>query len=446
MDRPGDVHDAYDIEDSKLGEGTFAVVRKATRRHSKGSREVVRAIKTVAKQYVQDVAEFKREVEVMKVMDHPNIIKLFETFENKRNIYLVMELCEGGELFARILEAGRFSEREAAIVMQQVLRAVFYMHEHNITHRDLKPENFLFMTTEPIETNVLKLIDFGLACHSTPGKVHRAFVGTPGYVSPQVVTRRYDRQCDLWSCGVIMYILLSGSSPFGGANEKEVIAKVRQGQINTSSTRWHPVSADAKDLIRQLLKRNPAERYNAEQALSHPWIKHTALDAEGVSLEEGFVASLRSFRLQNELKKAALHVIADQLNNAETKKIRETFSALDTAGCGVLTLANLKDGLSRAGLQDVAPDLQQLLDGADILGSEAITYSEFLAAMLDNKHHLQEEVCRTAFNVFDLDGDGRISQKELLKLISGEVAQDTGETLDFEDFMTIVRTEGADNA
>merc|ERR1719334_1449185 len=149
-------------------------------------------------------------------MDHPNIIKLFETFEDHRNIYLVMELCSGGELFDRIIATGHFSEKEAAVLMQQIIRAVYYMHENSICHRDLKPENFLFMTKDPIESNYLKIIDFGLSCKFSPDKVMETKAGTPYYVAPQVLSGKYDHQSDIWSCGVIMYVLLCGYPPFFG--------------------------------------------------------------------------------------------------------------------------------------------------------------------------------------------------------------------------------------
>merc|ERR550537_1578954 len=133
------------------------------------------------------------------MMDHPNIIKLYETFEDHRNIYLIMEICSGGELFDRIIETGHFTEVQAAIVMQQIMRGMFYMHEIKLTHRDLKPENFLFQTKDPIEKCTLKIIDFGLSCKFTEGGVLTTKAGTPYYVAPQVLAGKYDQSADLWS-------------------------------------------------------------------------------------------------------------------------------------------------------------------------------------------------------------------------------------------------------
>merc|ERR1712032_1541618 len=256
----------------------------------------------------------KQEIAIMKMMDHPNIVKLFETFEDHRNIYLVMELCSGGELFDRIIDAGHFTEVQAAILMQQILRAMFYMHENHICHRDLKPENFIFQTKDPIEKTLLKIIDFGLSCKFEPGQVLTTKAGTPYYVAPQVLAGKYDHQSDMWSCGVIMFVLLCGYPPFYGETDADVLSKVRLGNFSFNAADWKNVSEDAKNLIRMLLKMNPKDRYTAEQALNHEWVKDKAPKAKNISIGAQMFDNLKSFRSQNKLKKAALHIIANQLN------------------------------------------------------------------------------------------------------------------------------------
>merc|ERR1712032_682221 len=281
----------------------------------------------------------KQEIAIMKMMDHPNIVKLFETFEDHRNIYLVMELCSGGELFDRIIDAGHFTEVQAAILMQQILRAMFYMHENHICHRDLKPENFIFMTKDPIEKALLKIIDFGLSCKFEQGQVLTTKAGTPYYVAPQVLAGKYDHQSDIWSCGVIMFVLLCGYPPFYGETDADVLSKVRLGNFSFNAADWKNISEDAKNLIRMLLKMNPKDRYTAEQGLNHAWIKEKAPKATNTNLEQGFVDNLRGFRSQNKLKKAALQCIAGNLEEAQIKALRETFMALDHNGDGLLTSA-----------------------------------------------------------------------------------------------------------
>merc|ERR1719460_2395971 len=255
---------------------------------------------------------------------------------------MILELCSGGELFDRIIEAGSFTEVQAAIAMQHLFRAIFYMHENHITHRDLKPENFLFTSKEPIEKCTLKVIDFGLACKFQQDQVLSTKAGTPYYVAPQVLAGKYDCASDLWSLGVIMYVVLCGYPPFYGETDADVLAKVRLGNFSFNAADWKNVSEDAKNLIRMLLKMNPRDRYTAEQALNHEWIKEKAPKANKVSLQTNFVDNLRGFRSQNKFKKAALHIIAGQLNEDQIKALRETFMALDGNGDGLLTAIEMK--------------------------------------------------------------------------------------------------------
>jgi len=403
---------------------------------------------------------FKQEIALMKIMDHPNIIKLYETFEDHRNIYLIMELCVGGELFDRIIEAGHFTESQAATLMQQIIRAIYYMHENHVCHRDLKPENFLFMTKEPIENNLLKIIDFGLSCKFEAGQVLSTKAGTPYYVAPQVLAGKYDHLSDVWSCGVIMYVLLCGYPPFFGETDSEVLSKVRLGAFSFNAADWKNVSDDAKNLIRLMLKMNPKDRYTAEQTLNHDWIKNKAPRANNVSLQSGFVDNLRGFRSQNKLKKAAMHIIAGQLNDNQIKNLRETFMALDENGDGLLTATEMKEGLAKAGLKEIPSDLQAILQDVDADGSGVIDYTEFLAATMDKKQYLQEDVCWSAFRLFDKNGDGQISMDELkqvlneggndiadaigkdLQAIISEVDANGDGQIDFQEFMTMMRGSG----
>jgi len=455
MDNPGKVLDYYDQDKKKLGEGSYGSVCKAKNKVS----GAYRAIKTISKAQMKNVDRFKQEIAIMKMMDHPNIIKLYESFEDHRNIYLVMELSSGGELFDRIIELGHFTEVQAAVLMQQIVRAVYYMHENHVCHRDMKPENFLFMTKEPIEKNLLKIIDFGLSCKFEVGKVMTTKAGTPYYVAPQVLGGKYDHLSDMWSVGVIMYVMLCGYPPFFGETDAEVLSKVRLGNFSFNAADWKNVSEDAKNLIRMLLKMNPRDRYTAEQALNHEWIKNKAPKAVNVSLQSNFVDNLRGFRSQNKLKKAALHIIAGQLNEDQIKSLREVFYQLDGNGDGLLTAAEMKEGLTKAGLKEIPPDLQAILEGVDSDGSGVIDYTEFLAATLDKRSYLQEDVCWSAFRLFDKNGDGRISADELRSVLDDDSVQDVAGAkaiaelmkeidgngdghIDFQEFMEMMRGAG----
>jgi len=217
-----------------------------------------------------------------------------------------------------------------------------------------------------------------------------------------------------------MYVLLCGYPPFFGENDADVLAKVRLGNFSFNVSDWKNISEDAKNLIRFMLKMNPKDRYTAEQALHHEWIQGHAPKATGVSLEAGFVDHLRSFRGQNKLKKAALQIIAQQLNDTQIKALRDTFMALDGNGDGLLTAAEMKEGLQKAGLKDIPPDMQQIMEDIDSDGSGVIDYTEFLAATLDKRLYVKEDVCWTAFRTFDLDGDGKITQDEIRAVLNDD--------------------------
>jgi calcium-dependent protein kinase len=265
--------------------------------------------------------------------------------------------------------------------------------------------------------------------------------GTPYYVSPQVLDRYYDASCDLWSCGIIMYELLCGYPPFYGENDADVLSKVRLGNFSFNASDWKNVSEDAKNLIRNTLKMNPRDRYTAEQALNHEWIKNKAPKAANVSLQSNFVDNLRSFRSMNKLKKAALHIIAGQLNEDQIKQLRDVFMALDDNGDGLLTVNEMKVGLQKSGLKEIPADMKQIMEDVDADGSGVIDYTEFLAATMDKAKYMNEDICWAAFRVFDRNGDGKISKEEIANVLGdGDVA--SAATRDMADIMQEIDANG----
>uniref|UniRef100_A0A0G4IFX6 Calcium-dependent protein kinase 1 n=1 Tax=Chromera velia CCMP2878 TaxID=1169474 RepID=A0A0G4IFX6_9ALVE len=451
----GDIDKFYDRESKSIGTGSYGSVCKATNK----STGAVRAIKKISKREVKNIDRFKQEIAFMKQLDHPNIVKLFETFEDSKTIYLVLELCTGGELFDRIIGEGYFTEKMAATLMRQILAAVYYCHCHNIVHRDLKPENFLFLNKE--KNSPLKIIDFGLAAYWQPGQILKTKAGTPYYVAPQVLRGEYGRECDLWSAGVIMYILLCGYPPFHGDSDKEILTKVKKGKYSFNEADWKDISGDAKDLIQKLLTYEPKERTTAEQALNHPWIKSNAASASDVPVNKGILDNFRTFRAQSRLKKAALTVIAQQMSETDIKQLKSIFLSLDKNGDGSLTVQEIRDGMAKAGMKDIPRDLDILMKEVDSDGSGVIDYTEFIAASLDRRQYIQEDVCWAAFRVFDLDGNGRITADELqqvlgmddvnavfggknlseIKSMIQEVDKNGDGEIDFDEFMTMMKSK-----
>ncbi|XP_050091002.1 calcium/calmodulin-dependent protein kinase type 1 [Anopheles aquasalis] len=211
---------------------------------------------------------------------HPNIVQLLETFEDKSKVYLIMELVTGGELFDRIVEKGSYTERDASNLIRQVLEAVDYMHEQGVVHRDLKPENLLYYS--PAEDSKIMISDFGLSKMEDSGFMATA-CGTPGYVAPEVLAQKpYGKAVDVWSIGVISYILLCGYPPFYDENDANLFAQILKGEFEFDSPYWDEISDSAKDFIRQLMCVNVERRFTCKQALAHPWISGNAASSKNI--------------------------------------------------------------------------------------------------------------------------------------------------------------------
>mmetsp|Transcript_96330 Transcript_96330/g.132515 ORF Transcript_96330/g.132515 Transcript_96330/m.132515 type:complete len:232 (+) Transcript_96330:265-960(+) len=228
------------------------------------------AVKAMQKGKITDYESFKNEINILMQLDHPNIIKLHETWETDRICFLVTELCEGGELFFHITKKKHLTEQQAAMIMRQSFYALCYLHNNKICHRDIKPENFLLYKEN--DDSFIKLIDFGLAKRVCKNEVMNAPNGTPYYIAPEVLKGSYTTQCDNWSMGVVMFIMLSGKPPFGGKSNKEIIDNVLKGEYNFNHPVWSVISDEAKDLIKKLLDRQADMRLTSEEAYNHPWI------------------------------------------------------------------------------------------------------------------------------------------------------------------------------
>ncbi|XP_043721564.1 calcium-dependent protein kinase 26-like [Telopea speciosissima] len=255
----------------ELGWGQFGVIRVCS---NKFTGEVF-ACKSIAKERLitlDDVRSVKLEIEIMtRLSGHPNVVDLKAVYEEEDYVHLVMELCAGGELFHRLEKHGRFSESEARVLFSHLMQVVMYCHDKGVVHRDLKPENILLATTAP--SSPIKLADFGLATYIKPGQSLYGTVGSPFYIAPEVLAGGYNQAADVWSAGVILYILLSGVPPFWGKTKSRIFDAVRASNLRFPSDPWDGISASAKDLISGMLCTDPAKRLTAAQVLDHTWIK-----------------------------------------------------------------------------------------------------------------------------------------------------------------------------
>ena len=251
-----------------LGTGAFGTVRSAIHKPTKQARAV-----KILKKSEQDEEQLFLEVNILAKLSHPNIMQIYEFFDDNVNFYIVSELCQGGELFDMITDKGCFSEKEASPILKQLISAICYCHQNNIVHRDLKPENILLDNKKDKEP-VIKLIDLGGARYFSKNKKMTKINGTPYYIAPEVLNEVHDEKCDIWSAGVILYILLCGYPPFNGETDKEIIDSVKTGEFDFPKEEWSVISKEAKDLIKQMLTYNPKKRPSALEVLTHPLVEN----------------------------------------------------------------------------------------------------------------------------------------------------------------------------
>ncbi|XP_057516082.1 calcium-dependent protein kinase 29 isoform X2 [Amaranthus tricolor] len=347
--------------DKELGRGQFGITYLCTER-STGLKYACKSISRMKLQHRKDIEGVRREILIMQHLSgQPNIVEFKGAYEDRNNLYVVMEICLGGELFDRIVGKGGFSEKEAAHVFKQIVNVVHVCHFMGVMHRDLKPENFLLLTKQP--DSPLKITDFGLSV----------------FIEEET--------------------------------ETGIFAQIRKGKLDLESQPWPSISAGAKDLIAKMLERDPTTRITASQALEHPWLREN--EASDKPIDSVVLFRMKQFRAMNKLKKLALKVMAKNIDEEDTKGLREMFNNIDTDRSGTITLQELKDGLARLGSTLTETEIQQLLEAADVDKNGTIDYIEFITATM-HRHRLdkEENLCKT-FQYFDVDKSGFITRDEL---------------------------------
>ncbi|KAJ4795534.1 Calcium-dependent protein kinase [Rhynchospora pubera] len=403
------IRDHYRIG-KKLGQGQFGTTYLCTGK-SDGAEYACKSIPKRKLLCREDYEDVWREIQIMHhLSEHPNVVRIKGAYEDALFVHIVMELCAGGELFDRIIQKGHYTERAAAQLLKTIVSVVEACHSLGVMHRDLKPENFLFASTA--EEAALKATDFGLSIFYKPGDKFSDVVGSPYYVAPEVLLKCYGPESDVWSAGVILYILLSGVPPFWAETEAGIFKQILKGKLDFESEPWPLISDSAKDLVRKMLERDPRSRLKAHEVLSHPWINDDKV-ASDRPLDSAVLSRLKHFSAMNKLKKMALRVIAESLSEEEIGGLKELFKMIDTDSSGTITFDELKDGLRRVGSELTEHEIQALMDAADIDNSGSIDYGEFLAATLHMNKLEREENLMSAFAFFDKDGSGSITIDEL---------------------------------
>jgi Ca2+-binding EF-hand superfamily protein len=438
------VSDDYVVTDTVLGMGLAGEVRLAY--HKKSRKQV--AIKTLQKIGINDVdlEMLLTEVQVVLFLDHPNICRVFGVYDQASEVTLVLEYCSGGDMYNRLKERKRYSEYEVKWTCSQMLEAVNYLYKQMIVHRDIKLENWLYMNEEDMSS--LRLIDFGFAqLFSQNERMHKAH-GTPYYIAPEVIRESYDAKCDIWSVGIVTYMLLSGAPPFVAPTDRELLRQVLHAPLLFPSPRWDGIHEDSRAFCAYLLNRNADERPSASEALSHPWLRDVERRSSHNHVTKADVTLLLDFACQNDLRRATLGVLADAISGSDVEA-EQIFLEMDRNQTGTIQHS---DFVELAGTYGISREVAHELFGKlDLKENNEIHFSEFLAAYKHMSLLRDEAAIQRAFEVFDTDRSGYISADNLrgifgpqfsgnkIEAILIQAGCDNPRGLPYEKFVEVVR-------
>ena len=373
-----------------LGSGAFGTVRLAIHKATKQTRAV-----KVLKKSEQDMELLLREVEILSKLSHPNIMQIYEVFQDKTSFYIVSEYCKGGELFDILSKKGSLSEKETAHIIKQVLSAICYSHKNNIVHRDLKPENILL--DDNTKEMLIKIIDWGCAVSFSTGKKLSEADGTAYYIAPEVLKESYDEKCDVWSVGVILYIMLCGYPPFNGATDDEIFDKVKKGEFDYPKEEWDHISKEARDLVAHMLTVEPKNRYSAVECLAHPWFqKHAEKTSSNKNVAKAVLSNMKKFKHNSKLEQATIGVIVNQIvSKEERKELLKQFQDWDKNGDGVLSRDEIIDGYRKTYGSVDENEIDNMIHIIDLDGNGVIDYNEFLSCAINKEKIMSNERLET---------------------------------------------------
>uniref|UniRef100_A0A7S1C984 Calmodulin n=1 Tax=Bicosoecida sp. CB-2014 TaxID=1486930 RepID=A0A7S1C984_9STRA len=419
------------MEETVLGKGSFGEVVCGHDRKS-GTTYAIKCLSKIRFPSDEEKEAAHLEAKIMtKVAGHPHVVGMDAYLEDKANVYFVLEWCRGGDLMKYVYKCKHFSEKVASCLFQQMLLGVKHCHEKGVVHRDLKPDNFLFASTEG--RTHLKLADFGLSTIiDEPDQIITDPVGSAFFIAPEVFTKRYTKSCDIWSLGVILYLMLGGTVPFGAKATKatEVYRAIQRDTLTFKTKHWQSISAPARELITGLLEKDAAKRYTVEQALSHAWVNGDV--APDDPIDRQVVLAMYNFNANNKLRKAALRMVASTLSASDVQKLRMEFHKIDTDTSQSISVSELAAALHHLGLPAGA-GVQKLMANMDFDEDGTINLEEFLVATSEMQMIYHQNNIWWAFCEYDRNKDGHITLEELKKVLKDEPDEEVRKHIDEYD-------------
>ena len=487
-----------------IGEGAYGVVKKVC---LKNNPEILRAMKIIPKENIienEDGTNFLDEIEILKNLEHPNIMKIYECFNDKKNVYIVSEFCDEGDLLGKMEKLGSLNQIVVKFLMDQILNAIAYLHSNRIFHGDIKLENVMLYKTslresrrfsrinkdlnknkklqidieksfnkkkfiskksfnyiEDMNDYEVKLIDFGCCKYLKKKKDNKlsGIVGTSIYCSPEVIDNLYDEKSDEWSCGILMYILLCGEPPFQGETEEEIFANIKKGKYSFSQSQFSNVSDNCKDLIKKLLAPNKKNRIKASDALKHPFF--TENYNPNIAMANNMDKNLLKRLLDLKKLPSKFHELIEAylcfnfIGKDEEKKLRQVFRYLDHKGKNRLSKNDFIKTFEENGINATEEQIQNIIDILDSDGNNSIEYQEFLRAMCDKESLYSDTNLKSVYNSMDTNNKGFVNMDDIKKFIFqnknvGEekflgylrkIGMDLKSKFEFNQFVDIIRNQ-----
>ena len=431
---------------NKLGKGSFGSVYRVKHKITGN----IRAMKIIKNSSIINNNEkvkkkYLKEIQVLKELEHPNIIKIIEYYIDNKNHYIITELLNGGELYDSIVKFDKFNEQKAAYIMKQILSALNYLHSKGIVHRDIKPENILVQKIDAksesekndLESLNIKIIDFGASNFFKENQKLTVKVGSPYYIAPEVLNKSYDEKCDIWSSGVVLYVMLTGKFPFIGGTSQKLFENIKTGKYRNTGKEYEAISDEGKKLIDQMLTLDPKKRISASECLNSPFFSNSNKNLKEIpNLLPSVLSNIYKLNAREKLQQAAIAIIVHNVEeNDEMAQLKDIFELLDINKDGHLTISEIKQAFNKIFPEHYITEdkMKLILEKMDDNKDGVISYEEFLRMTVSEKIVLEKKNLKFAFDTFDLNKDGKLSKEELLNVLGIGMSDYVNNLLDLID-------------